>query len=123
VGHAAGWVWVHNQCGGSGPVKKGVRGEARVRAKYNIGPPEKSKIPVPGTDRKRIPDGVNEAAKTLTEVKNSKYVSLTPQLVDELAIAKKNKWTFQLFIPPDGEISVPLRKAIARQKGRVGFIP
>jgi len=86
-----GWVFVHNKngCGGIGPVRKGRSGEARVRAKYDIGPATKSKIKAP-SGNKRIPDGVNKKAKTLSEVKNSKYVSLTPQLTDELAIARRN---------------------------------
>jgi len=99
----------------------GEAGEAAVRASFDIG--EKVRIAVPGAQRFRIPDGVNAALKTLSEVKNVKKLSFTSQLRDFVKISKANDLKFVLYVRKDTKFSKPLMEAIERGDIELRFIP
>ena len=103
--------------GGLGPVLKGLRGEARVRAVHNIGP--RKMIEIHG--RKRVPDGVTDTV--LTEVKNVKKLSFTSQLRDYLDISREQGLRFDLFVRRDTKLSEPLLQAIEQRIINRRFIP
>ncbi len=84
----------------------------------------KTKILVNG--RGRIPDGLDEAAKRLIEVKNVKHLSFTRQLRDYVDFANQEKYTFELFVPENTAkfgLSGPLRAAIERGDIILKIIP
>lgn len=103
--------------GGLGPVLKGLRGEARVRAVYNIGPRKMIRI----NGRRRIPDGVTKTV--LTEVKNVKKLSFTGQLRDYLDISRKFGLDFDLFVRRDTKLTKPLVEAINNRLINLRYIP
>jgi hypothetical protein len=70
----------------------------------------KSAIKVDG--RNLFPDDVDVVARSLTEVKNVKSLSLTRQLRDYNKYAKSNNFKFVLVTRPGTKLSRPLRKAI-----------
>ncbi|MBK8726817.1 MAG: immunoglobulin domain-containing protein [Holophagaceae bacterium] len=94
--------------GGAQAVRAGQAGEAAVQAAYDIG--KKEIIDVAG--RARIPDGINRAAGTLSEVKNVKSLSFTSQLRDFAAYAKLNRLRFDLYVKQGAELSKPLQQAV-----------
>ena len=83
-------------------------GEAAVRDAYDIG----AKIAVQVGENKRIPDGINEALGTLSEVKNVAYQGLTSQLRDYLQYAQSEALAFDLYLRPTTQVSGPLQSAI-----------
>ena len=99
-------VWVHNVCNIAESVAKGKAGEKAggiTQAKKGIIGPE--------SGRMRFPD---EVTKTLIkEVKNVKYQGLTSQIRDYIAIAKKEKLPFELWVRSGTgtKISAPLQAA------------
>jgi hypothetical protein len=64
------------------------------------------------TAERRIPDAIDHAEKSLTEVKNKAKVYLTNQMKDFIAYAKKNDYTFNLVTKKGAELSKPLMKAL-----------
>jgi hypothetical protein len=93
---------------GSTAAELGQAGENAVREVYDIG--DKELININGRDR--IPDGINAAEETLSEVKNVANQSFTQQLRDYLAYAQQNNMDFNLFLRADTEVSGPLQDAI-----------
>ena len=91
--------------GGAWPVRVGQAGE---EAAGITGP--KVRIPIPGTDRIRIPDELTET--TLREVKNIQYLSLTTQLSDFLNYAQATGREFILDVRQGTRISGPLQGLI-----------
>lgn len=67
---------------------------------------------VSNTAKYRIPDGLNHASKTISEVKNVGYQSLTNQLRDSLSYAQSRGYRFDLYIRPDTKLSGPLQQVI-----------
>ncbi|MFZ5968239.1 MAG: putative toxin [Bacillota bacterium] len=67
---------------------------------------------ITGSAKYRIPDGLDDANKLIQEVKNVKYQGLTNQIKDFSAYAKREGYTFELFVRPDTKISSPLQKLI-----------
>jgi hypothetical protein len=57
----------------------------------------KEPIEIPGSQRIRIPDQLDKAAKVLTEVKNVARVNLTAQLRDFLTYCRANGYTFTTY--------------------------
>jgi RHS repeat-associated protein len=86
----------------------GREGEEAVRSAYDIG--EKAAVQVGG--RTRIPDGINEVAETVSEVKNVRYQGYTSQLRDYVQYAQDRGYQFNLFIRSDTQLSRPLQDAI-----------
>lgn len=66
-----------------------------------------------GTAKYRVPDGLDRAARTLTEVKNTANLSYTNQLRDMNLFAQQNGYTFQLFTRANTTFSAPLQAEIA----------
>jgi hypothetical protein len=90
-------------------VRLGTEGEGTVALSA-----PKVPIRVPGTGRLRIPDGLDEAAKILEEVKNTRRLSLTQQLRDYIAFCKRNGYIFKLYYHRAAKLSKPLLDAISR---------
>lgn len=86
----------------------GREGESAVRAVHDIG--DKAKITING--RPRVPDGLNEAARTLSEVKNVDSLSFTRQLRDYADFAQGRGFQFNLYTRPNTQLSGPLKNAI-----------
>lgn len=86
----------------------GREGEAAVRAGYDIG--EKGRFVING--RARISDGLNESARTLSEVKNVGRLSFTRQLRDYLEYAQTNDLRFDLYTRQHSRLSGPLQNAV-----------
>jgi len=86
----------------------GREGEAAVRAAYNIG--DKVKLSING--RVRIPDGLNTAERSLSEVKNVNSLSFTRRLRDYSDYAQSEGFRFDLYTRPDTKLSGPLLNAI-----------
>lgn len=66
----------------------------------------------PGSGRFRFPDGIDDGARILVEVKNRKEVSLTTQLSDYIDYCLDNNYTFEFWVrgpnSADTTISTPL---------------
>lgn len=60
----------------------------------------------------RIPDGLNHVSKTISEVKNVGYQSLTNQLRDSLSYAQSKGYRFDLYTRLDTRLSGPLQQVI-----------
>ena len=103
--------------GGMAPLRTGLRGEAAVRARYDIG--EKYRIYVNG--RIRIPDGIKD--KVLSEVKNVKKLSYTRQLRDFHDYARAHGFEFHLYIRTDTTVTAPLDVAIKAGAIKLRYIP
>jgi len=74
---------------------------------------QKGKAAIPsllGTAARRIPDAINWAARTLTEVKNVRALGFTNQIADELVFAKANNLQFILKIDVSTRLSPFLQK-------------
>jgi hypothetical protein len=93
--------------GGIVAVRLGFAGERAVRAAVDIGLPRFIRI----NGRFRIPDGLNRAAGTLNEVKNTASLSFTRQLRDFADFARANGLQFNLFVRPGARLSRPLMEA------------
>jgi len=73
----------------------------------------KRRIPsLTGTARYRIPDAVNPETQMLKEVKNVQYQSYTSQIRDYVAYSKNRRYTFELVVRQDTQLSGPLEEAI-----------
>lgn len=105
--------------GGLLAVRLGMAGERAVRAVYDIGLPTFIKI----NGRRRIPDGINALAKTVSEVKNVKELGLTSQLLDYSAYARSKGFRFDLFVREDTYMTKPLKEYIAGGNINLMFIP
>lgn len=97
----------------------GKEGEAAVRAVYNIGEKPAQSILMNG--RARIPDGINELANTLSEVKNVGRLSFTRQLRDYAEYAQSQGLRFDLYTRPGAKLSGPLEDAI--DNGFINHLP
>ncbi len=97
----------------------GKAGEDAVRAAYNIG--SKSLVRING--RFRIPDGVNTAERTVSEIKNVASQSYTRQLRDYVDYAKSRNFQFILYVRSDTRLSGPLEAAIAAKEIVLRQIP
>ena len=64
------------------------------------------------TAKYRTPDGLNHSTKTISEVKNVKYQSLTSQLRDFLSYSKENGYSFTLYTRENTILSGPLKALI-----------
>jgi RHS repeat-associated protein len=95
----------------------GRAGEDAVRAAYDIGP--RGSIRVGG--RTRYPDGLNEQARTISEVKNVESLNLTRQLRDYAAYARDQGLRFDLYVRQGAALSRPLQEAI--RSGQINLIP
>jgi hypothetical protein len=95
----------------------GQAGEAAVRATIDIGP--KTAIQIGG--RSRTPDGV--LPSVLSELKNTKSLSLTQQLRDLSTYARQNSLRFDLYTRPGAQLSRPLRAAEEAGDVRITEIP
>lgn len=95
----------------------GRQGETFANIVYDIG--EKVRILVNG--RARIPDGLNETARVLSEVKNVESLSFTSQLRDFAQYAFDRGFRFDLYTRPNTHLSGPLKDAI--DKGLINHIP
>lgn len=84
----------------------GLRAEAAVRAKHDIGPEGRIKI----GDQVRKPDGLTNT--TLSEVKNVEKLSNSAQLRDMLFYAQQNGLDFDLYVRADTKLSRPLQALI-----------
>ncbi|ADU49348.1 YD repeat protein [Intrasporangium calvum DSM 43043] len=88
-------VLVHN-CGGVEPNDLGKAGEVGA----GIG---KNNESFPGQSGKdRIPDEFDHMNKVIGEVKNVAYQHLSTQLRDDIAYARKNGYTFNLYVRRNG---------------------
>jgi hypothetical protein len=105
--------------GGAAVVRAGQKGEAAVRAVYNIGP----KIGFTTANGvSRIPDGLT--ATVLSEVKNVRSLSYTQQLRDFAAFAKLTGRRFDLYVPSQNTpLYRPLRDAIRTGDIILKYIP
>ena len=65
-----------------------------------------------GTASFRIPDGLDAAAKVLSEVKNVSYQSFTNQLRDFATFAQNNGYRFDLYVRETTRLSNPLQQAV-----------
>jgi RHS repeat-associated protein len=99
--------------------KLGKAGEDAVRAVHNIG--DKALIKVNGRDR--IPDGINNSTKTLSEIKNVAKQGWTQQLKDYATHAKANGLKFDLYVRPNTQLSGPLVNQINAGTVNLKFIP
>ena len=84
----------------------GKEGEDAVKSVYKIG--DKSTIIING--RTRVPDGLTGSA--LSEVKNTKSISLTKQLQDYSDFAKQEGLKFYLYTRSGINPSTPLQRLI-----------
>jgi RHS repeat-associated protein len=92
---------------GKSPGQAGKEGEAMVPGKKNT-----DQIGSPSGDKKyRVPDRLDDEAKTLGEIKNVDKQSLTSQLRDYSAWAKENGYTAELWLRSDTKVSGPLQRA------------
>jgi RHS repeat-associated protein len=85
----------------------GILGESKVGSLLNL---EKNKdfiIRATQSGTARIPDFVDQFSKTIYEVKNASYVSLSQQLADMIAWSVQNGWNFTLYV--SGNVSGPLQ--------------
>ena len=64
--------------------------------------------------RRRIPDGINDELRTLSEIKNVQSLSFTQQLRDYLDHARNIGYQFKLYVRPNTTLSGPLQDAINR---------
>ncbi|MGH2829846.1 MAG: putative toxin, partial [Actinomycetota bacterium] len=71
-------------------------------------------IPIPNTDRYRIPDGLDHAGRTMQEVKNVGKLSYTQQLRDFVAYAKQNGYRMELIVDQGTKLTGPLEEAVRR---------
>jgi RHS repeat-associated protein len=62
--------------------------------------------------RYRIPDGLDRDNKIISEVKNVSYQHYSRQLRDYASWARKNGYSFELYVRSDTRLSGPLRQAI-----------
>jgi hypothetical protein len=90
-------------------VKKGKDGE--LQSGIDPQAPKKS-IDVDG--QKRVPDQLDDTARTLTEVKNTQYQPYTRQLRDMAEWAKREGYEFLLKVRTDARLSKPLLEAEKR---------
>ncbi|GAC1677009.1 MAG: hypothetical protein NVS9B2_27820 [Steroidobacteraceae bacterium] len=96
--------------GGPGILRLGMEGEEAVRSVYSIG--SKARLTING--RVRIPDGLNEVEKSLSEVKNVSRQSYTQQLRDYSQYSQSEGLQFNLYTRPNTRLSGPLQDAIDR---------
>ena len=85
---------------------------------------KKQKVFING--RWRIPDAIDRVARKVIEVKNVKRLSYTRQLRDYVDFAKRQGYTFELFVPEHTArfgLSKPLRDAIERGDIILKIIP
>ncbi|MCA1748504.1 MAG: hypothetical protein LC634_02865, partial [Sphingomonadales bacterium] len=92
----------------------GSRGEAVVRARYNIG--RSTRIRING--RVRIPDGLTDFS--LSEVKNVARLHLSGQLRAYLSYSQRNGLRFDLYVRTTTRLSGPLLDATL--DGRINLI-
>ncbi|MDE2385444.1 MAG: VCBS repeat-containing protein [Alphaproteobacteria bacterium] len=90
-------------------VRLGREGEAAVRGVFDIG----EKIAVKFNGSTLVPDGLNRAEATLSEIKNVAKLSFTKQLREYLAFAKQEGLAFHLFTRSSTELSGPLQHEIS----------
>jgi RHS repeat-associated protein len=102
--------------GGIGPVLVGQAGEKAVGING-----AKTKIPIPGTTRNRIPDRLTPT--TLSEVKNVASLSYTKQLRDFATYARHHNLIFELWVRSTTRLSGPLQEAIRRGEIVLRIIP
>lgn len=62
--------------------------------------------------RTRVPDQLDDATMTLTEVKNTNTIGRSQQILDSLAYAKQEGYTMKLVVDTRTAISNPLQKLI-----------
>jgi Restriction endonuclease fold toxin 7 len=90
----------------------GSRFEDAVARRYDVGnrhAPYRSP-----NGQSRFADGINDVAKTITEVKYVNYQGYTRQLKDMVEYARDKKFTARLVVPQGTYLSRPLREAAAR---------
>lgn len=97
----------------------GQEAEVAVNAAYDIG----SKTPFLINGRARIADGLNDIAKTISEVKNVGYQYYSTQLKDYVDYASQAGLQFQLFVRNSTKLSPQLQQAIDQGKILLGKIP
>ena len=100
-------------------IRLGKAGEDAVRATYAIGGRELIYV----NGRLRIPDGINLAMKTVSEVKNVSYQAYTRQLRDYVDYARANGMQFNLFVRPGAQLSAPLEAAVRSGEVALKVIP
>jgi len=101
--------------GGARPVRAGQRGEAAVRARYDIGVPQ-----VKYTNRyggTRYADGMTK--QTVSEIKNVNYQGYTRQIRDLIKFAKDSHRSVRLYVDTRTKLSGPLQRAIVEHKIKV----
>ncbi len=106
------WVWAHNACGGIAPVLKGRDGMALAGLIQN----PRRIISLTGAAF-RVPDGLNRAARIISEVKNwnpARVMDFTRQLRDFAAYAKLNGYRFDLWVNRGQLMTPDLLNAIER---------
>ncbi|WP_235566433.1 putative toxin [Lysobacter sp. Root667] len=100
-------------------LRLGKAGEDAVRATYAIGGRELIYV----NGRLRIPDGINLAMKTVSEVKNVSYQAYTRQIRDYVDYARANGMQFNLFVRPGAQLSAPLEAAVKSGEITLKVIP
>jgi RHS repeat-associated protein len=86
----------------------GVEGQVASGVEQNF-----ERIPsLTGTANYRVPDGLDWANGVLSEVKNRGYQALTGQIQDFIAFAQKAALQFNLYLPPNADVSAQLQEQI-----------
>lgn len=91
-------------------------GRAGESASGMTGPREAIRT-VLGTATRRFPDRFFRYARILGETKNVKRLSFTRQLRDYAAFAEQERFTFELFVRRNTQMTKPLIKAVV--EGRI----
>lgn len=99
-------------------VRVGARGETLVRKLNDIG--AKRLISIFG--RNRLPDGVNDIKRVLSEVKNVRYLEFSSQLRDYLAYATSIGYRFDLYVRRSTTLSGPLEAAVSSGRIKLCYI-
>jgi hypothetical protein len=80
-------------------------------------------IRIPGVDRIRIPDALNETARRLIEIKNTARLSYTLQLRDFVSWCEENDYKLYLYVRRSVRFSKPLKEAIDRGEILLKYLP
>lgn len=118
VGKALGAVGSVGETVTARAARLGAEGERSVGL---FGP--KVGIRIPGNNRLRIPDNLDQTTRTLIEVKNVASQSYTRQLRDFAAYSQSKGLTFELYVRPSTRVSNTILQAQARGELILKYIP
>jgi hypothetical protein len=92
----------------------GTAGERIVGNILNVSKNTSNRLAGTQSGIARIPDFYSQAKRTIAEVKNTSSVSYTSQIRDMALWARREGWSFQLWVNRGAELSAELKSAAAQ---------